>query len=749
MKKVRMIFRVLLTLLVFSVPVRAEEFAVSGKVVEKGTRKPLMGITVFLPDHGEANAETDAEGNFSIHVEGLGEYPAVAAGVGYLKSDPKTLSVPPSGLPVVIYLEPAQQLADVVVKAERNKDKTAKTVITGKELAKVPGTAGDPLRGIQALPGITTSSDTSGNPAIRGSGPQDNAYYVDFLPVGYLFHLGGLVSTVSADLVDDFNLYSAAFGPEFADVTGGVIDVSLRAPRKDRIGVKLNVGMLEADALVEGPIDAKRSFYVSARRSYIDLFMPKGGSVGGGDAKIVEFPYYYDYSAKYLWEMSDVHKLSIQAGGAFDAVKISFPADSDVAKREPVLAGDLGFEMGYNSVGGVLSSRLGEEANNRLGAVVLMTSNHTNISQAGYTDAKVVNTFVRDQLVWRATSAHEALFEAEAGMTDIRLDLNIPNVVPNDFNPPPGDITGTPRTQLRDAIKSSYFALGAKDRWRLSERVTLAPGLRQTYGDYLKRSTLEPRLSLEYRHSEETLITAGWGRYHQFPDGPQMVRNFGNPSLDYFKADHYVLGVERKYGHGWSAKAETYYKRLFDLVTPHQPEIYLNGGSGKAYGFELLFKKDRTDDWSGWLSVGYSRSERRNDFTGQAFAFKNDQPLIINAVYSRKLGERWNFGAKWRYQSGAPITPVVGTLPAPDGSGRLVPVYGPLGSERLPDYHRLDVRFDREYLYDTWKMSFYIEFINAYFRQNVSGYQYNADYSQRKPVSQLPFFPSFGVLAEF
>ena len=41
------------------------------------------------------------------------------------------------------------------------------------------------------------------------------------------------------------------------------------------------------------------------------------------------------------------------------------------------------------------------------------------------------------------------------------------------------------------------------------------------------------------------------------------------------------------------------------------------------------------------------------------------------------------------------------------------------------------------------------EVINAYARKNISGYSYNADYTVRKDVTQLPFLLSFGVLVKF
>ena len=117
--------------------------------------------------------------------------------------------------------------------SERSPDRISKSIISGKQLRKIPGTSGDPLKGLQALPGVVASGGGQ-QPAVRGSGANENAYYVDDLPIGKIFYFQG-ISVFNADLISDFNLYSAAFSPHYKDVTGAVFDVALRSPRTDRL----------------------------------------------------------------------------------------------------------------------------------------------------------------------------------------------------------------------------------------------------------------------------------------------------------------------------------------------------------------------------------------------------------------------------------------------------------------------------------------------------------------------------------
>jgi hypothetical protein len=58
------------------------------------------------------------------------------------------------------------------------------------------------VRVIQSLPGAARSPFGTGVLIIRGANPEDSALYVDGIRVPIIYHLGGLESVVSADLID-------------------------------------------------------------------------------------------------------------------------------------------------------------------------------------------------------------------------------------------------------------------------------------------------------------------------------------------------------------------------------------------------------------------------------------------------------------------------------------------------------------------------------------------------------------------
>jgi hypothetical protein len=724
-----------------SVQAMAEEWTINGTVLEKGTRKPLQGLNVAVKDQAAISAVTDAQGRFQLTLPAAGDYTLTAAGSGVTATLEVRLA---EGVPLpspTFYIAQLKSLSEVVVRAERSPDRVGKNAIGGKTLRQLAGSSGDPLRALQTLPGVATVNGSSA-PAVRGSGPGDNAYYVDDLYIGKLFHYGA-ISVFNADLIEDFNLYSAAFGPHYANVTGAVIDVALREPRKDRLGGKVNVNLMGADFLVEGPRSEDQSFYFAARRSYIDLLIKQIEQ----DGVTVQIPNYWDYQGKYLWQVNEANRLSLHLHGAADILELNIAPGSETAQQQPVLAGDSSLSDSNSVQGMVLDSVLSDASFNKLALERTYHRSSSRIGTAGELTFTQENLILREQTRSEISEGHELSLGVEFFNAHVKINADYKNAPCTQFEPN-CDLTSATRKQLSDEFSSNGWALSLQDRKRVLERLTLVGGVRRSGEDYLHRSYTEPRLGMEWEWSKDTLLTAGWGRHNQMPTGEQVVRQFGNPNLGHIRAEHSVLGIAQKVNADWNWKTEAYHKKLSNLVVSDPMLNYINAASGKAYGLELLVKKEETDRLSGWFVLNLARSQRRNDVTGETFRFQYDQPVNTTLVGTYRLSEAWSFGMKWNYHSGTPYTPITGTSGTyPDG--RPVPVYAGVNSGTLPVYHRLDLRADRNYVFDRWKLSTYFEVNNVYQRKNIVGYSYDPTYTQRDPVYAfvLPF--SFGVQGEF
>lgn len=735
--------------LIFPTLASAQEWKVQGLALEKGTRKPLSGVYIAVQENESLSAISDEQGHFEIVFALAGSYHLTAATLGGTSpiSMPIELSADAPAPSPVLYLPSGTLLAEVVIQAERSPDRVSKSVLTGTELRRIAGSSGDPLKSLQALPGVVATNN-GGAPAVRGSGPGDNLYYVDSLPIGKIFHFGG-VSVFNADLIQDFNLYSAAFAPRYGDVTGAVLDVALRDPRTDRWGGKVNLNLIGADFLVEGLASSNQSMYFAARRSYFDLLIKRVEQQG----VTLQIPNYRDYQGKYLWQINATDKLTFHLQGAADELKLSVGNNSDIAKQQPILSGDLAFSDAYAMQAVVWDANLFQSTQNKLALEHITFQFNNSVASAGNIFIDQSDNKLRELMRIPLNEGHELTLGSNLSRSLSTVNADFINTTCTQFQAN-CDLTTAPRQQLVDSFFTNSWEFSAQDRKRVLPTLTLAAGIHHSGDDYLNKSYTEPRLAAEWDWSERTLLTAGWGRHNQMPTGQQISRNFGNPQLDHLRAEHSVIGITQKLEDDWSWKAESYYKKLSNLVLGDPQLNYINGGSGQAYGAELLFKKDGLSKLTGWLSVSLARSHRQNDITGEAFRFQYDQPLNTTLVTQYKLSDNWTMGAKWNYHSGTPYTPIIASSPEINATtgmatGRYLPQYAAVNSGTLPDYHRLDLRFDRNYVFNTWKLNTYFELNNVYFRKNLSGYRYDATYTNKEPVYPLVIPFSFGIQAEF
>lgn len=634
-----------------------------------------------------------------------------------------------------------EMLPEVSVVSERSPDRISKSVITGKQLKKVAGSSGDPLSGLQALPGVV-SGGMGSVPAVRGSGPGDNAYYVDNLPSGNIFHFGG-ISVFNADLIQDFNLFSAAFAPHYADVTGAIIDVALRDPRTDRLGGKVNVNLLGADALIEAPITENQSFYFAARRSYIDLFLKQIEQ----DGVTLQIPNYSDYQGKYILKVGNTGKLTFQMQGASDTLRLKIGGSSDIAQKDPVLAGNFAFNNKNSMQALVFDSVLFDSVFSKLALEHMMFGITNTLGGAGNLYLAQDSWMLRESLFIPVNERHELVLSANFERALVKIDADLKNATCTQFNPA-CDTTSATQAQLKDQFYSNAWDMSAQDRKRVASNVTLVSGVRYSYEDYLRKAYIEPRLGVEWETTPDTLFTAGWGRHNQMPTGQQVAKTFGNPLLSHLRADHAVLGIAHKLDALWSWKSETYYKKFDGLIVDEPLLNYVNGASGKAYGLEFLLKKNPGEQLSGWLALSLSKSLRRNDLSGESFRFELDQPVNATLVTTYLLNEDWTLGAKWNAHSGTPYTPINGTQ-GTFADGRPRPNYAAINSGSLPFYHRLDVRLERGLKMDGYRLEIYFEWNNVYGKKNIDGYSYDATYTEKKPVYPFVLPISFGVQAVF
>ena len=308
-----MIKHLFLVLLFFVLPLSAlaQTGTIEGTVFHESTGEPLAGAEVRIIEIDQQQT-TDANGKFVFTDIAPGTWTVSVNHEEYTTRTKTLIDVQvDETTKVKMFLREVVELETVVVKGDRLSPPTvSRKRILGSELLRIPGTANDILRGLTTLPGIGIPNDLIGILYIRGSEPDSNLYYFDRTPLGYPFHGGGLLSTISSEIIDDVDIYAGGYGAEFGLDSQNVLDIHSRNQLDKRWRGKFNLNFLYSEGILEGKIGKKGYAYVAARRSYLDLII--------GLFTDDDFPYFADSQFKFVQGIGKNHLLTLNAFAATD-----------------------------------------------------------------------------------------------------------------------------------------------------------------------------------------------------------------------------------------------------------------------------------------------------------------------------------------------------------------------------------------------------------------------------------------------
>jgi hypothetical protein len=284
--------------------------------------------------------------------------------------------------------------------------------------------------------------------------------------------------------------------------------------------------------------------------------------------------------------------------------------------------------------------------------------------------------------------------------------------------------------------------------------VTVADPLEVTLGgrvDYTGDAgqlTFDPRATARLALGEATTLKAGLGLFHQPPEYGQSIDGLGDPDLQAISAVHATAGVDQKLGPA-SIGIDGFYKRLDGLaVDGDAAGDQVQTGEGRIYGVETMARLEPRGPASGFVSYTLSRSERDDDGDGGPWRpFDYDQTHVLTVAGAWKLGRGWELGGTFRYTTGNPETPVVGSIYNADVD-TYRPMYGAINSARNPAFHRLDVRLEKAFAVGRGRVAAYLDLQNAYNRRSREGTRYSYDFADQAPILGLPVLPSLGVRGE-
>ena len=738
------IFLCLLTFLLIPAVAFSQTGTIEGTVYDNTTQEPLAGAEVQIVQTDERQ-KTDENGKFVFSAVSEGTYTLAITPVGTeLTQETSVVVVADETLKLKISVGTAQTLLEgVEVTGERVPKTVSKKSIQAEEITRLPGTGGDALRALPAIPGIGVANDFSGALYIRGGSDEDNLYYFDRVPVGYPYHFGGIVSSLSSEIIDRIDVYAGGYGVEYGVDSQAVIDIYSQNDSRTNLGGKFNLNLLYSEGLLQGKIGKKGFWYAAGRRSYIDLFI---GSLSFDAGAITAFPRFWDYQLKAGYDLSEKHQFffNLFASGDRFALKL------DGENVDQDFRGNTSFESGFEGAGIHLRSILTDRFTSYLSLTRSDFQFDVNFGPALSLKIDAPTYTLREDITYELNPRHRLESGLILGLEPGRVTgtfTRIPDEGEVDF-----DIRFEEKVALDEYVRGQRIEGYFQDRYALLPFLSVVFGLRFDYFNRIDQLAIQPRGSVLVELPNSSELQFAYGIYNQSPLPALLSPSIGNPALKSSRASHYILELKRQLSQDTEIKMAAYYKDLAGLATTDDEAAYLNQGVGYAQGTEIFLRHRSGERLFGWISYAYALSQRR-DRPGEPYRpYSFDQTHVATLAASYKLTPTWEFGAKWQYRTGNPYTPCEGATVQFDprnGNSIFIPIYAETNSGRLPPYHRLDLRVSKTFQLGNWKLGTFLELLNTYNRQNLLDFNYSEDCETRNDINQLPLIPYLGITAEF
>ncbi|HEY0892748.1 MAG TPA: TonB-dependent receptor [Cellvibrio sp.] len=628
------------------------------------------------------------------------------------------------------------------------------SVITenAQKIIDVPGSLGDPLMAVFSLPGVISEGDGGGAPAVRGSSPSDNRYLVDGAPAAYVFHSFS-TSIFNENIIQDFELFSAGFGPRYSNAIGGIFDIKLRDPKAQDMYTKVDLSLLRAGVFVEGELSENSAFYLSGRSSLLQYFFDGDELEEEEGIKVQDAPEDTDYQFKYQYRLGDDHKLTLSANGASDLAAAEFTEFSTEVLEEPDFAGDAKIKNTFNNQS--LRWQFAASGSSELDVQIGHYQKNDDTFWGGekyFFNMIAEDVYALANYDFLAGKSHSISVGAETHSTEYSYDARFINYVCTEFDPD-CELRRGELIVAEDAVTIKEHSAYINDHWAITDALALDLGVQTHYNDFTEETFTHPRAAIAWEFIDNWTLSSSAGSYNRLPDIDKTFPQIGNTELQSPTSNHFTLGIKQELANEWSWSVTTYYKTMDELplasdVTAGAPDdasqpFYTNNVEGEAYGVDLFINKGLTDRWYGWLAISASRSTRTNKLTGIERDYYLDTPLVLNWVMNYQMNDLWTVGTRLTAQSGRAITPIIGIQPNPWFENRILPVYGEPYSENLPVYARLDLRFKREMTLWGYSGTYNIDILNALNRRNVT--DRNLDYKRTQSPQDVKLEDEVGM----
>lgn len=712
---------------------------IQGTVIEE-SGEPMLFANVQLQDTS-VGAASDSDGFFLFSTTLTGPHTLQASMIGFEPATQKLNLVPGDTLTVNLILKTTLiSLDEAIVTANAYATGDAETVtLQSLEVVTTPGAAADILLAIKTFPGVAMVDEGAGL-FVRGGDVSETVLLLDQATVAHPYKYesptGGVFGTIPPFLVGGTYFSSGGFSAKYGNALSGVLSMeSQNLPQQ--ITYAANVGLAAASIGADVPvIPGKFGIRFSGNRSFTETMM----KVNGFADEFSLTPRGTDINFSMIYKYSSTGSIKVFNYTNHDRVGVFV----DEPSFDGVYQGETA-----NWLHNVQWKELFGEW---FVSSSLSLNRYENHQQLGGLDLKPGDTTTK----FRTDAEREI---SEKGSLYIGAEFErLQNRFEGDI--PSQDNVLDPNAEfetLSESYAGNRMGVYGEVALKLARRIAVRIGVRSDYFSLASSTTIDPRISLRYALGKATDFRLSWGLYHQVSSAYSFNQATGNPALKPQRAQHFIAGLNHEKGL-LMARLEGYYKPYRRLVLEDDQQNFSNAGSGEAYGVDAFLKYGSflLTRANGWISYSFLHSERvQPRYQGSSIVHQmGPSPFDIThnltIVAKMRLIQFLSVGMTYRYATGRPFTPVVDAIP--DQSGYFyLPIEGNVGSERLPDFQRLDATLSYYLPFGSGhNATFYLAFSNLLNRINVLDYEYSRDFSTRTPRnSNYRRFVYFGVAINF
>lgn len=728
----------------------AQNTKVTGKVFNALNKEPLVEASVQLQG-ASIGTTTNDNGYFEIENirPGLYNFEIRFAGFEtYIEYEIRTSSIKPVYFEVGL-IPSVLSLGEVVVSDEARTHAVVTPLsvqqIGWSEMQRMPGTALDLSKTIQSYPGVLPKSSFGYNIVVRGGAPNENSYYLDGIKIPAINHFsvqgasGGPNGLVNMDFVKGMELYSSAFPANYPTGLSSLMDIRQRDGRSDRLGSRVTLGYSDFGITLEGPLTKKSNFILSGRTSFSQYLLR------AFDVPVL--PAYDDIQFRNKWRLDEKNELIITGIAGFD----DYWLNTDAQESDALL-----YNVGYIPEGNQQVYAYGlnykHYLDNSFYSFVVSRNGFTNEADKFKNNNRGVE---EDRLLKYRSKTNETLVRFEhniyRGNLEFKYGVNFTNH--NAFFDIEGyDVTNSLIDKVNfnnQNVYNEYGTFAMASRRLLGNKLGITLGLRAEGANISEQTAnpfkqISPRLSTNYAISEFLSIKSNLGVFYQLPPDIILSYNSYYSSLDnspfqanvasnYIKSNQAAIGFEYRNRKTYRASAEVYYKdynnypfllkdsisfanAMADFVAVgNQPSAPI--GIGRSYGAELFIQQKLKRNYWWMLSYSYNRSEfedKNGDFKPSSW----DGRHFLTINLGKTLKRDWQIGIRWRYSDGTPYTPYDMNASALisnwDLANKGIFDYDRINDERLPSFHQMDIRMDKNWWFDKWNLNLFFDLQNAY-----------------------------------